>query len=188
MRDLDADLRRAVFAARGEHARHRLFMRIAPETRAPRRDATDRLDIRHLDDDEPRTGNRQCRQMLRVPIGCDAVIRAVLAKRRHDDAIVERETAQRDGCEELAHGRARLSCGSQHEQLSSIFPEAILGAMPRAASPAIWRIGGCRRDGPEGRKSPPRGSSGQAAEPLDRHYRANPCTIQVKLISRRWSD
>src|SRR5690348_1560830 len=59
------------------------------------------------------------------------------------------------------------------------------GAMPRAASPAIWRIGGCRRDGPEGRESPPRGSSGRAAEPLDPHYRANPCTIQVKLISRR---
>ena len=59
--------------------------------------------------------------------------------------------------------------------------------MPRAASPAIWRIGGCRRDGPEGRKSPPRGSSGQAAEPLDVHYRANPGTIQVKLISRSWA-
>ena len=53
--------------------------------------------------------------MLRVPVGCDAVIRAILAKRRHDYTIVERETAQCDGCEELAHARETI-VRSQREQ------------------------------------------------------------------------
>src|SRR6185312_4819308 len=182
MRDLDADLRRAVFAAGCEHASHRRFMRIVPEPSAPRRDAADRLNIRHRDDDESRAGARKRGQMLSVPIRRDAIVRAVLAQRRHDDAIIERKTTQCDGSEELAHG-ARDYPAVSARAINQLFLEE----MPRAASPAIWRIGGCRRDGPEGRKSPPRGSSGQAAEPLDPHYRANHRAIQVKLISRRWA-
>src|ERR1700722_287571 len=45
---------------------------------------------------------------------------------------------------------------------------------------------GVQARGTRGSKSPPRGSSGQAAEPLEAHYRPNPFVIQVKLISRRW--
>src|SRR5690242_17657258 len=138
MRDLDADLRRAVFAARGDHAFHRLFVRVAPETRAPRCDAADRLDIGHLDDDESRTGDRQRRQMLRVPIRRDTVVGAVLAERRHDDAIVERETAQGDRCEERAHG-ARDYPALSARAIELDFQKRISGSMPRAASPAIWR-------------------------------------------------
>src|SRR5690348_4517740 len=42
--------------------------------------------------------------MLCVPIGRYAIVGAILAKRRHDHPTIERETAQRDGREELAHG------------------------------------------------------------------------------------
>ncbi len=58
------------------------------------RDAPLAQHSRRLDDDKAGAGMDEGAQMLHVPVVGGAVIGAVLAHRRHDDAIGEREPAQ----------------------------------------------------------------------------------------------
>jgi hypothetical protein len=102
---LDPDLGVAVSAAGLEDTRQGRLVGVRVEAEAAVRDAALRAHPRRLDHQEPGAGERELAQMHHVPIAGAAVDGAVLAHRRHGDAVGEREIAQRDRREELAwHG------------------------------------------------------------------------------------
>ena len=80
------------------------------------RDAAARLDMRRLDDHEASAGHRELAKVHQVPVGRAAVDRAVLAHRRHDDAVRQSQTAQRDRRKQ--HTRHRLTSASATRRIA----------------------------------------------------------------------
>jgi len=78
------------------------------ESEAAMGDPPRALHRRRLDHQEPRAGDREAAEMHPVPVGGAAVIGAVLAHRRDDDAIRQGEAAQGNRCEELARHAGSL--------------------------------------------------------------------------------
>jgi len=93
MRELDAQRRVAEAAAGRDNATERSFVGVAVKSEAAMRDAPRLLDRRRLDHQQPCTRHGERAEVLHVPIVGAAVIGAVLAHRRHDDAIGERQAA-----------------------------------------------------------------------------------------------
>ena len=109
MRDLDAELGGAGPPAVGDDARQRRLVVVGVEPHAAVGDAAAALDMRRLDDDEARAGIGQHAEMGEMPVGGGAVVGAVLAHRRDDDAVGEFDTAELDGCEESGHAISLLA-------------------------------------------------------------------------------
>ena len=87
MRDLDAELGGAGAPAMGDDARQRRLVVVGVEPHAAMGDAAAALDMRRFDDHEARAGIGQHAEMGEMPVGGGAVIGAVLAHRRDDDAV-----------------------------------------------------------------------------------------------------
>ena len=102
MRQLNAELGAADAPAMGDDARKRILagVRIKPE--AAMGDAAMALDMRRLEDQQAGAGIRQHAEMRHVPIVADAVIGAVLAHRRHDDAVRHGQVGKFYGREQSA--------------------------------------------------------------------------------------
>ena len=70
------------------------FAGIGIETETAVGDAAETLDMGCFDDDQPGAGISQHAEVCHVPIGGNAVIRAVLAHRRDDNAVCEVEISK----------------------------------------------------------------------------------------------
>ena len=77
-----------------------LGLGVVPETGVLRRDATLGHHGRGLGEDEPDAAERERAVVHAVPVVRYAVDRGVLAHRRQDDPVAQREAAHREGFEE----------------------------------------------------------------------------------------
>src|SRR5882724_7303354 len=91
MADLDAELRRADTLAVRDDARELILGGVRINPGAAVRDPPDALDARRLHHDERCARIRQHAEMRDVPWARHAVVRRVLAHRRHDNAVGEIE-------------------------------------------------------------------------------------------------
>ena len=87
---------RAVAAAMGDDARERRFAVVGIEPEAAVADAAAALDAGRLDHDQRGAGIGEHAEMIDVPVGGDAVVGAVLAHGRDDDAVRELEIGEPD--------------------------------------------------------------------------------------------
>ena len=110
VRQLHAELDRRVRAHRAEHACQRLFVVVRVEAEIAGRDAPFGRDRRGLDDQQARAREREVAEMDQVPVARRPFARRVLAHRRDDDAVGQRQVADAKGLEESAHG-IRCSVG-----------------------------------------------------------------------------
>jgi len=94
MGELNPERRRTRAAAKANNPRQRPLVRIGIEAEAAMTDAARRFDRRLLDDDKRRARQRQRAQMLEMPVIRRAVFGAVLAHRRHRNAIGKDDTAE----------------------------------------------------------------------------------------------
>src|SRR5215510_6517342 len=97
MGELDAELRRAIAAAVGYDARKRRFAIVRIEPEAAVADAAAALDAGRLDHDQRRPGIGEHAEVVDVPVGGHAVVGAVLAHGRDDDAVREFEIGELNG-------------------------------------------------------------------------------------------
>jgi hypothetical protein len=102
MSDLDSEMRAADRAHRLQHTGEGRLGRIVVEAGAARRDPPLRGHRGGLDDQQPGARVRQHAQMDPVPVADDAVLDAVLAHRRDDDAVGQGKPAQFDRRKQLA--------------------------------------------------------------------------------------
>jgi hypothetical protein len=91
---LNPERRRTRAAAKADNPRQRPLVRIGIEAEAAVTDAARRFDRRLLDDDKCRAKKRQRAQMLEVPVIRRAVFSALLAHRRHRNAIGKGDPAE----------------------------------------------------------------------------------------------
>ena len=106
MRELNPELGRAVTFAMGDDARERGLAPVGVKTEAAMRDPPVTLDIRHLDDDQRSAGIGEHRKVSEMPVVGAAVVGAVLAHGRDDNAIGQFQFAKANGRKEFAgHGR-----------------------------------------------------------------------------------
>lgn len=97
--NLDANL--GILAVRKvDDAPERRNLRVLPEAAVLGADAAARLNGRRLDKDEARAVQRQLAQVHQVVVGQVAVVGAVLAHGRYDDAVLLLQPADLDGLEE----------------------------------------------------------------------------------------
>ncbi len=87
MRELDTELRRADALAMQHDALERVLAGIGINAHAAMRDPAKPLDMRRFKHEKPGAGICQHAEMGHVPVVGDAVIGAVLAHRRDDDAV-----------------------------------------------------------------------------------------------------
>jgi hypothetical protein len=100
MRELDAR-HRAVRARKRGDARPCVELRIVPQTRIGRRDASLRRHCARFRDDDTRAADGATAQMHGVPLVRHAIDRRVLAHRRHADAVAEDDIADRPVVEQM---------------------------------------------------------------------------------------
>src|SRR5262249_4454766 len=104
--ELDAELRDTDALAVVDHMREHRLAVIRVEAEAAVGDAAVALHVRGLDDHKAGAGIRQHAEMRDVPVAGDAVVGAVLAHRRDDDAVVEGEGGEPERREQgRGHGR-----------------------------------------------------------------------------------
>ena len=96
MGDLDADLGGADALAMRDHARQRVLAGVRIEAQAFVADTAVPFHIGHLGNHEAGAGIGQHAEMGDVPVGGNAVIGAVLAHRRNDDAVGEFKIGEPD--------------------------------------------------------------------------------------------
>jgi hypothetical protein len=94
MGKLDTELGGADAVAVVDHVQQRRLAMVRVEAEAAVGDAAGPLHVRRLDDGEAGAGIRQHAEMRHVPVVADAVVGAVLAHRRDDDAVVERKIGE----------------------------------------------------------------------------------------------
>ena len=94
MRELYAEFCGPNTLAMRDHMRERRLIRVGIEPKAAMRDAADALDMRRFNDEEPGAGIRQHAKMREMPVIGTAIVGAVLAHRRDDDAVSQGEGAQ----------------------------------------------------------------------------------------------
>ena len=106
MGELDAELRGAVAPADVDDVLEGRFAVVRIEAEAAMGDAAVALHMGRLDDDEAGSRISEHAEMGDVPVAGAAVIGAVLAHRRDDDAVVELDAGELDGREQR--------CGHEH--------------------------------------------------------------------------
>ena len=105
MGDLDAPFGAAGAPRRGQHAAERGFVVVGIEPEAAMGDAAVARDVGRLHHDQRRAAIGQHAEMHQVPVVGAAVVGAVLAHGRDDDAVGEFDTGQPIGREKgAAHG------------------------------------------------------------------------------------
>src|SRR6266516_935287 len=100
MSELNAELGGTVSPAVGDYAGKRSFAIIGIESEATVTDAPAALHPSRLDHEQRRPGIGKHAKVIEVPVRGDAVISAVLAHRRDDDAVREFEIGEPDGREQ----------------------------------------------------------------------------------------
>ena len=80
----------------GDHAPERRFAVVRIESEATVADAAAALDARRFDDEQSRARIGEHAEVIEVPVGGHAVVGAVLAHRRNDDAVREFEIGELD--------------------------------------------------------------------------------------------
>src|SRR4029078_7961268 len=113
MAELDTEGGAAVVNEIG-NALERCYVMVAPQARIEIIDARFRRDRRALDEDEGGAAGAKLAEMDEVPVAHRAVFeRRVLAHRRNDDAVLQRQRADRQRREKLGDGMAgvfHLTC------------------------------------------------------------------------------
>ncbi|MNL22038.1 hypothetical protein D3C87_1433590 [compost metagenome] len=107
MAQLDAQLDGRIAAYRGHHAAQRRLGLVRPQPQVSRRYAAIGLHRGGFGKEQRRAGQGQMTQMDHVPIGGTAVFGRVFAHGCDDDAIGQRDIADRRGTEQVTHGRLR---------------------------------------------------------------------------------
>src|SRR5579872_5158332 len=102
----DSDFR--MLANRGEDRTQRGFGGVVPQAEASRRDAADSFDMGGFDAEHRSARQRKRIDMGEMPIIGLAVLRRILAHRRHHDAIGQSKLAQGDRRKQSAHRDVRL--------------------------------------------------------------------------------
>ena len=103
MRQLDAGNGAVLLQERG-NPRQPLDVSIAPDAEILRTDSAARFDRRRLDDDKRRAADGAAAQMHEMPVGRKTVHGAVLAHRRHADAVPQRDASYGKRIEQMGHG------------------------------------------------------------------------------------
>ena len=96
VRQLDAELGRAVTTAMRDHPCERRLAIIGIEAETAVRDAAVALDVRRLDYHQRSAGIGEHAEMTEVPVVGDPVVGAVLAHGRNDDAIRQFQISEPD--------------------------------------------------------------------------------------------
>jgi hypothetical protein len=96
MSELDAELGGAVTPAVGDYTGKGRFAVVGIESEAAVADPPTALDAGGLNDEQRRSGVGKHTEVIEVPVGRHAVIRAVLAHRRNNDAVPEFEIGKPD--------------------------------------------------------------------------------------------
>ena len=96
MGELNAELSLADALAMQNDAGERVLAGVRVDAEAAMGDAAVPLDMGRFEHEQAGTGIRQHAQMGHVPVITDAVIGAVLAHRRHHDAVRQREIGKLD--------------------------------------------------------------------------------------------
>ncbi len=110
MPDLDPELRRAVTPAIGDGAGERRLVVVRIDAETPMGDAAAALHGRRLDDEQGRAGIGQHAEMDEMPVVGAAVVGAVLAHGRDDDAVCQLEAVEPDRREQMT-GHEVSACG-----------------------------------------------------------------------------
>ncbi len=111
MGELDGELCRSDVPAMRDDAIERLLAGIGIEPEAAVGDAAVALDMGRLDDQHAGAGIRQHAEMGHVPVVGDAVVGAVLAHRRNDDAVGNVEVGEPYGREQGTRHEGHLPPG-----------------------------------------------------------------------------
>jgi hypothetical protein len=93
MGKLDGQRHATDLARRVDHALQRRFVGVVPQAQAARRDASFRLDAGGLDDQQAGARQRQLAVVHQVPVVGIALLGRVLAHRRDDNAVGQRDAA-----------------------------------------------------------------------------------------------
>ncbi len=120
MGKLDAHLRRRPAPHRGQRVRERGLGGVVVQAQVGPADPPARLDRGGFDDHQPGAGQREVAPMLHMPVAGFTVNRRVLAHRRHHDAVGQRQRADGQRREELAHAgtprrAATIRCRRRHD-------------------------------------------------------------------------
>ena len=113
MRKLDAELGGADAPAMGNDAGERGLVGVGIEPHAAVGDAAVALDMGGLDHHQRRAGIGQHAEMAEMPIGGAAVVGAVLAHGRDDDAVRKLEIGEPDRREQGAGHEALSACAAR---------------------------------------------------------------------------
>jgi len=105
-------------AAESDDAGQRRFVLVAVKAEAARRDAAAGFDRGRLDHREAGAAAGERAEMLQVPVIGTAVLGAVLAHRRDDDAVGQGQPAQREGREQ----RTRHFLESPKAKCRTLYP------------------------------------------------------------------
>ena len=119
--ELHGDRHAGVATHGRQPARQRGLVVVRVEAEVGRRDAAFGLDRGGLDDEQPGARHGQLAQVHQVPVAGIAVLDGVLAHRRDDDAVGQRQRAEGEGIEEMSHERTRTmpSCAIDATSLPS---------------------------------------------------------------------
>ncbi len=132
MRELNADFGVADMVAVINDALEGCLAGVGIKPEAAVGDTAAPLDMGRLDDQEPGAGIRQHAEMRHVPVVADAVVGAVLAHRRDDDAVGKRQIGKLYGREQSArHRLSHLAGGSKKQELWR-------HPAPCACGPRLW--------------------------------------------------
>ena len=101
MGDLDTDRDRRMLAHGIEHAGQGSLAAIVVEAEIPGSDPSLRRDRGGLQGEQAGAGHRELAQMHQVPVGGLAIAGRVLAHRRDEDAVLERERVERQRFEQF---------------------------------------------------------------------------------------
>ena len=116
-----------------------------------------------LGEDEPEAAHRELAEMHEMPVVGEAVVRRVLAHRRDDGAVAQREAAQVQGGKEQRRGDVLAVVGPLHGCRAGF-------------SPPLRRCGGCRA----GSSPPARRCGGLNARPESLHPRSVTCDTPLR--------
>jgi hypothetical protein len=103
MGDLDAERDRRDLADRLDDTGERPLRRVVIEPEIAGGDPPLRRDGGRLQNEQPGAGKRERAEMDHVPVAGLSVLRGILAHRRDDDAIGDREAAEGEGFKEMGH-------------------------------------------------------------------------------------
>ena len=142
MRDLHAG-NGAVLLEESDDARPLRGLFVVPDAGAARRDAALGRDGGRLGDDQAGTADGVRAEMDQVPVVDDAVIRRVLAHRRHRDAVLQRDGFERELVEQGGHESLRIAMGDTYPPCIAIASRSGLSVQIASRPSAISRFMSC---------------------------------------------